>query len=93
MDNLSEMRKKTEDGSYDLTIEIAENEFYKMYEDADNKSGEMFIQNYLIENSDDGDYKDVELKYNKNKKTICITAKLEYDNTEHKTYNNGWRMQ
>ena len=53
MDNMREMRKKREDGKYDLTLEIGDGAYFGTYEDVDLKSGEDLVRNYLRNNSDD----------------------------------------
>lgn len=92
MDNMREMRNKVQDGKYNLTLEVADSAFFGSYEDADTKSGEDLVRNYLRSNSDDACFNNIEVKYNKNRHTVRVTADLNYDNNEHKDYSNRGRL-
>ena len=65
MDNMREMRNKVQDGKYNLTLEIAEGAYFGTYDDVDVKSGEDLVRNYLRSNSDDANFNDIKIKYNK----------------------------
>lgn len=88
MDNMREIRKKVEDSKYDLTLEIGDKSYFSTYEDVDLKSGEDIVRNYLRNNSDDADFKDIKINYNKNRHTVKVTAELDYINGCHKDYSN-----
>ena len=66
MDNMKEMRNKVQDGKYNLTLEVAEGAYFGTYDDVDTKSGEDLVRNYLRSNSDDANFNDIKIKYNKN---------------------------
>ena len=87
MDNMREMRKKIEDGKYDLTLEIGDTAYFLTYDDVDLESGEDIVRNYLRSNSDDADFKDIKINYNKNRHTVRVKAELDYINGCHKDYN------
>ena len=65
MDNMKEMRNKVQDGKYNLTLEVAEGAYFGTYDDVDTKSGEDLVRNYLRSNSDDANFNDIKIKYNK----------------------------
>lgn len=92
MDNMREMRKKVEDGKYDLTLEIADSAYFETYNDVDVKSGEDIVRNYLRSNTDDACFNDIKIKYNKNRHTVKVTTELNYNNNEHKDYSNRGRL-
>ena len=92
MDNMKEMRNKVEDGKYDLTLEIGESAYFRIYEDVDTKSGEDLVRNYLRSNSDDAGFNGIEIKYNKNKHTVKVTTELNYNENKHKDYSNRGRL-
>lgn len=92
MDDMREMRKKRENGKYDLTLEIGDSAYFGTYEDVDLKSGEDLVRNYLRSNSDDADFKDIKINYNKNRHTVRVTAELDYFNREHKDYSNRGKL-
>ncbi len=92
MDNMREMRNKIKDGKYNLTLEIAEGTYFGTYDDVDSKSGEDLIRNYLRSNSDDANFNDIKIKYNKNRHTVRVTAQLNYDGNEHSDYSNRGRL-
>ena len=92
MDKMREMREKRTDGKYDLTLEIGDTAYFGTYEDVDLKSGEDIIRNYLRSNSDDADFEDLKINYNKNRHTIRVTAELNYYNGEHKDYSNRGKL-
>ena len=66
MDNMKEMRNKVQDGKYNLTLDVAEGAYFGTYDDVDTKSGEDLVRNYLRSNSDDANFNDIKIKYNKN---------------------------
>ena len=86
MDNLFDMRTRMDNGNYDLTLEIGDKEYFKHYDGVNIKSAEDVVRNYLFDNDDDADYKNVDIGYNKNRHTVRITAELDYINGEHKDY-------
>ncbi len=92
MDNMKEMRNKVQDGKYNLTLEIGESAYFGTYENVDVKSGEDLVRNYLRSNADDGCFNNIDVKYNKNKHTIKVTAELNYDGNEHKDYSNRGKL-
>ena len=71
MDNMKEMRNKVQDGKYNLTLEVAEGAYFGTYDDVDTKSGEDLVRNYLRSNSDDANFNDIKIKYNKNRHILC----------------------
>lgn len=92
MDNIMAQRNKLEDGSYNLSIEVADSAYFNIYDNADNKSGEELLRNYLKDNSDDARYDNVKVNYNKNRHLVNITAKLNYDSNLHTEYENISRL-
>lgn len=92
MDNMIEMRNKGQDGKYNLTLEIAEGAYFGTYDDVDVKSGEDLVWNYLKSNSDDANFNDIKIKYNKNRHTVKVTAELNYDNKVHSDYHNRGKL-
>ncbi|MDK2565099.1 hypothetical protein QOZ84_16450 [Romboutsia sedimentorum] len=92
MDNMKEMRNKVQDGKYNLTLEIGESAYFRTYENVDVKSGEDLVRNYLRSNADDGCFNNIDVKHNKNKHTIKVTAELDYDGNEHKDYSNRGKL-
>ncbi|QJA09975.1 hypothetical protein HF520_14405 [Romboutsia sp. CE17] len=92
MDNMREMRKKRQDGKYELTLEIGDSAYFGTYEDVDLKSGEDLVRNYLRTNSDDASFDDIKIKYNKNRHTVRVTAELDYITGDHKDYTNRSKL-
>ena len=92
MDNMKEMRNKVQDGKYNLTLEVAEGAYFGTYDDVDTKSGEDLVRNYLRSNSDDANFNDIKIKYNKNSHTVRVTAELNYDNNVHSDYHNRGKL-
>ena len=92
MDNMKEMRNKVQDGKYNLTLEVAEGAYFGTYDDVDTKSGEDLVRNYLRSNSDDANFNDIKIKYNKNRQTVRVTAELNYDNNVHSDYHNRGKL-
>ena len=92
MDNMKEMRSKVQDGKYNLTLEVAEGAYFGTYDDVDTKSGEDLVRNYLRSNSDDANFYDIKIKYNKNRHTVRVTAELNYDNNVHSDYYNRGKL-
>ena len=92
MDNMKEMRNKVQDGKYNLTLEVAEGAYFGTYDDVDTKSGEDLVRNYLRSNSDDANFNDIKIKYNKNRYTVRVTAELNYDNNVHSDYHNRGKL-
>ncbi|WP_042276701.1 hypothetical protein [Faecalimicrobium dakarense] len=88
MDNIMAQRNKLEDGSYNLSLEVADSAYFNIYDNADKKSGEELLRNYLKDNSDDGRYENVKVNHNKNRHLVNITAKLNYDSNLHTEYEN-----
>lgn len=88
MDNMREMRKRRNDGKYDLTLEISDGAYFGTYEDVNLKSGEDIVRKYLTNNSDDANFEDLKINYNKNRHTVRVTAELDYSDGQHKDYNN-----
>ncbi|WP_455537587.1 hypothetical protein [Terrisporobacter sp.] len=86
MDNMLDMRKRMDDGTYDLTLEIGDNTYFTFYESITTDSAKDVVRNYLYDNDDDADYKNVKIDYNKNRHIVTINAKLDYLNGEHKDY-------
>ena len=82
MDNMKEMRNKVQDGKYNLTLEVAEGAYFGTYDDVDTKSGEDLVRNYLRSNSDDANFNDIKIKYQKSNTyytyitiMLCIATK------------------
>ncbi|RDY22419.1 hypothetical protein CHF27_013535 [Romboutsia maritimum] len=92
MDNMKEMRNKLDDGKYNLILEIADSSYFGSYEDVDTKSGEDLVRNYLRSNSDDAEFDNIKIKYNKNRHTVRVNVDLNYDNNTHKDYSNRGRL-
>ena len=92
MDNMREMRSKIKDGKYNLTLEVSEGTYFKTYDDVDTKSGEDLVRNYLRSNSDDANFNDIKIKYNKNKHMVKVTTELDYRNNEYSDYSNRGRL-
>ena len=92
MDNMKEMRNTVQDGKYNLTLEVAEGAYFGTYDDVDTKSGEDLVRNYLRSNSDDANFNDIKIKYNKNRHTVRVTAELNYDNNVHSDYHNRGKL-
>ena len=76
MDNMKEMRNKVQDGKYNLTLEVAEGAYFGTYDDVDTKSGEDLVRNYLRSNSDDANFNDIKIKYNKNRRAERMERKF-----------------
>lgn len=85
MNNIRDTRKKTDNG-YNLTLEMAEADFFEIYEDVDNKSAEDLVANYLVNNSDDGRFRNLKIRYDKNAHTVRVTGELIYENNMHTDY-------
>ena len=92
MDNIREMRSKVEDGVYNLTLEVADGDYFGTYNDVDIKSGEDLVRNYLRSNSDDANFNDIKIKYNKNRHTVRVTVELNYNNNDNTDYYNRGRL-
>lgn len=92
MNHIKEMREKLNNGHYNLTLEMADSTYFERYEDVDKKSGEDLIRNYLNNNSDDANFDDIKIKYNKNRHTVRVTTELNYDDGIHKDYENRGRL-
>ena len=92
MDNMKEMRNKVQDGKYNLTLDVAEGAYFGTYDDVDTKSGEDLVRNYLRSNSDDANFNDIKIKYNKNRHAVRVTAELNYDNNVHSDYHNRGKL-
>ncbi len=92
MDNMKEMRNKVDDGKYNLTLEVGEGAYFGTYDNVDIKSGEDLVRNYLRSNSDDACFDDIEIKYNKNRHTVKVTAELNYNNNVHSDYSNRGKL-
>lgn len=92
MDNMNEMRNRLGDGKYNLTLEVAAPAYFDVYDDVDTKSGEDLVRNYLRSNADDGCFENIEIKYNKARNTVRVTADLNYDNNHHTDYSNRGRL-
>ncbi len=92
MDSIRSQRVRLNDGNYNLALDIQDSAYFNVYENADQKSGEDFLREYLNSSADDASYEDVEVKYNKGSHTVKITAKLNYDSHEHKDYPNRNRL-
>lgn len=86
MDNIFAQRNKLEDGNYNLSLEISDSAYFNIYDNADNKSGEEFLREYLKGNSDDARFDNVKVNHNKNRQLVNITAKLNYDGNLHTEY-------
>ena len=89
---MREMRNKLDNGKYNLTLEIAEGAYFGIYDDVDLKSREDLVRNYLRSNSDDANFNDIKIKYNKNRHTVRVTAELNYNNNDHTDYYNRGRL-
>ena len=87
MDNMLDMRKRMDDGTYDLTLLIGDNTYFNFYESINTDAAKDVVRNYLFDNDDDADYKNVTIDHNKNRHIVTINAKLDYINGEHKDYN------
>ena len=92
MDNMKEMRRRLEYGKYSLTLEIADSAYFGSYEDVDNKSGEDLVRNYLRNNSDDAEFNNIKINYNKNRHTVRVNANLNYNNNTHMDYSNRGKL-
>lgn len=92
MDNMMEMRKRLDDGTYNLTLEVPEGAYFKIYENVDLKSGEDLVRNYLRSNSDDANFNDIKINYNKGKSTIKVTTNLNYLGNGHTDYSNSSKL-
>ncbi|MCT4509325.1 MAG: hypothetical protein N4A48_11350 [Tepidibacter sp.] len=85
--DIKEMRKKRENGIYDLTLEISEREYFKVYEDVDDKIADNLIKQYLVNVDDDARFDNVKIKHNKDRHTIRLTSELHYYGNDHTDYN------
>ena len=92
MDNMKEMRKRLDNGKYNLTLEIAEEAYFDIYENVDLKSGEDLVRNYLRSNSDDACFNNIKIKYNKGKNTVKVTTELDYLENDHTDYSNSSKL-
>ena len=86
MDNMLDMRKRMDNGNYNLTLEIEDKSYFNFYDSINADSAQEIVRDYLLNNSDDADYKDVKIGHNKNRHIVKITAELDYLNGEHKDY-------
>ena len=78
MDNMLDMRKRMDDGTYDLTLLIGDNTYFNFYESINTDAAKDVVRNYLFDNDDDADYKNVTIDHNKNRHIVTINAKLDY---------------
>lgn len=85
--DIKEMRNKREDGTYDLTLEISEREFFKVYNNVSDDIADDLIQQYLVDVQDDGRFENVKIKHNKDRHTVRITSDLHYYGNDHTDYN------
>ncbi|CAH2214782.1 hypothetical protein [Tepidibacter aestuarii] len=85
--DIKEMRKKRENGIYDLTLEISEREYFKVYNEVDDKIADDLVQQYLVDVQDDGRFENVKIKHNKDRHTIRLTSELHYHDNDHTDYN------
>ncbi|SHK43175.1 hypothetical protein [Tepidibacter formicigenes] len=85
--NIKEMRDKKENGTYNLTIEIPEKDFFKVYNSVNNNVANDLIRQYLVDVQDDARFDNVKIKHNKNRHTIRLTSELNYYGNEHTDYN------
>ena len=86
MDNMVDMRNKKENGNYDFTLEIGDKTYFNFYDSINTKAAEEVVRDYLFNNDDDADYKNVKIGHNLNRHIVKITAELDYLNGEHKDY-------
>ena len=93
MDNMIDMRKRMDNGNYNLTLKIGDNTYFSHYDSLTTKSAEDAVRDYLFEVEDDADYKNVKIDHNANRHIVTITAELDYLNGEHKDYKYRGTMQ
>ena len=86
MNNIRDERKRTDEGCYDLTLEMSEADFFEIYEDVDSKSAEDLVRNYLVNSADDARFRNLKINYNKNAHRVTVTGELLYDHNMHTDY-------
>jgi hypothetical protein len=70
--------RTAEDGLYNITLRINEDEYFSVYDYLDNEDASELLENYLKYRADDGRPKNIKLKHNKNEHIVTITADLHY---------------
>ena len=93
MDNMIDMRKRMDNGNYNLTLAIGDNTYFTYYNSLTTESAEDAVRDYLFQVEDDADYKNVKIDHNANRHIVTITAELDYLNGEHKDYRYKGTMQ
>lgn len=93
MDNMIDMRKRMDNGNYNLTLVIGDNTYFSHYKSLTTKSAQDAVRDYLFQIEDDADYKNVKIDHNDNRHIVTITAELDYLNGEHKDYRYRGTMQ
>ncbi len=75
-----EIRTRRRHGIYDLTLEIAEKDFFKKYKSTNIESAKDIINDYLIQRRDLGKVDNIDIYHDEQKHIIQLTTKLDYNN-------------
>jgi len=86
LNNIREIRTRSNKGLYNLTLEIPEKEFFQVYDDVNKESAYDIIKKYLIYREDDARPRNTEINYNKGKQIICLNSELHYLENDHSSY-------
>lgn len=81
-DDIQETRIKEND-CYNVTLQIAEDEYFEAYDSVSEMNAKEILENYLLYKHDDGKIGEVIIKHNKNKHTLYIKANLYYTGNDH----------
>ncbi len=84
---MKEMRRKKENGIYDLTLEIAEKDYFETYENVDNRAAKDIMNQYLSHVQDDARFQNAKIHHNRNRHTVRLTSELHYLKNDHTDYN------
>lgn len=75
-----EIRIRIEKGVYDLTLEIAEEEFFKEFKSTSISTAEEIIDHYLTKRQDMGKVEKVNIYHDEKKHIVQLTTELDYNN-------------
>ncbi|HHY83253.1 MAG TPA: hypothetical protein GX505_11365 [Clostridiales bacterium] len=70
--------RKFENGVYQITLRISEDDYFSVYDALNEKDAAALLENYLKYRADDGRPENISLKYNKNEHMVTIQSDLHY---------------
>lgn len=78
MNSMRETRYKHKNGSYNLILEIPEENFFSEYENINEKAADEIIKRFLNDRQDFGSPEGVKINHNKKEHVVNLSTELHY---------------